>query len=377
MVYTVHETVAHLVIFVSGSVARKEHSEFTSNIDLIDVLPPGLYEATFERKSPDIANAELIGGDWVMRCEQRTLDDIRAMGGNSPEDERRFATAARVSEINLALYRTFLQPVVKSFVPEDAGRALREWHPIRIQYVMWVDGNPYMQQMGAKAIAVSQYRAPAASDNAFTAVQKNASQQIVDTLAAWGDAHDRFSEALFLAVYGSPLLQAAVGVDSKSTKPLRKAQKSVLHREFVEARLAELKSRIAQGGLTESVLRGLLYVGLSRGRVDERGAEALRRIRLTDEDKRLTLQQFKAIAREQFFLVLLYREETLAAIPDLLPEEDGRGRRAFDALLKILTASGELAGEAASRLRKVEQLFKTKGQTGSSNIDAVSLARAS
>ena len=36
-----------------------------------------------------------------MRCEARTLDDIRAMGGNSPEDERRFETAKRVSEINL------------------------------------------------------------------------------------------------------------------------------------------------------------------------------------------------------------------------------------------------------------------------------------
>ena len=40
-----------------------------------------------------------------MRCEARTLDDIRALGGNDAADERRFATAARVSEINLALYR--------------------------------------------------------------------------------------------------------------------------------------------------------------------------------------------------------------------------------------------------------------------------------
>jgi len=81
---------------------QEEHSEFSSNIDLIDVLPPGLYKATFEAKSADAANAELAGGKWIMRCEPRTLDDIRAMGGNAAEDERRFATAARVSEINLA-----------------------------------------------------------------------------------------------------------------------------------------------------------------------------------------------------------------------------------------------------------------------------------
>src|SRR5690348_925845 len=96
IVYTVHETVGHLGIFVSGGVAKKEHAEFSSNIDLIDVLPPGLYEATFEAKSADTAHANLAGGNWVMRCEQRSLDDLRAMGGNSLEDERRFATAKRV-----------------------------------------------------------------------------------------------------------------------------------------------------------------------------------------------------------------------------------------------------------------------------------------
>ena len=122
IVYTVHETVGHLGIFVSGGVAKKEHSEFSSNIDLIDVLPPGLYEATFEAKSADTANPELAGGKWIMRCERRTLDDIRAMGGNTDEDERRFATAARVSEINLTNYRNFVQPWIRAAVtPQLAG----------------------------------------------------------------------------------------------------------------------------------------------------------------------------------------------------------------------------------------------------------------
>ena len=115
IVYTIHETIGHLGIFVSASVARKEHGEFSSNIDLIDTLPPGLYEAVFDREGRRAAaNPELVTGNWVMRCEARTLDDIRALGGNDADDERRFATAARVSEINLALYRTFAQPVVRA-----------------------------------------------------------------------------------------------------------------------------------------------------------------------------------------------------------------------------------------------------------------------
>ena len=144
IVYTVHETVGHLGIFVSGGVAKKEHNEFSSNIDLIDMLPPGLYEATFERKSGDTGNPDLVSGEWVMRCEARTLDDIRAMGGNSPEDERRFATAARVSEINLSLYRAFMQPMVKAFVNPSTAEWLRRWHPVRMSYEAFTDANPVM-----------------------------------------------------------------------------------------------------------------------------------------------------------------------------------------------------------------------------------------
>ena len=37
------------------------------------------------------ASSALIGGDYLVRFEARTLDDIRALGGNSEEDERKFA----------------------------------------------------------------------------------------------------------------------------------------------------------------------------------------------------------------------------------------------------------------------------------------------
>src|ERR1700709_1406284 len=128
IVYTVHETVGHLGIFVSGGVAKKEHAEFSSNIDLIDVLPPGLYEATFEARGADTTNADLAVGQWGMRREERTLDDIRAMGGNSPEDERRFETAKRVSEMNLEAYRKYIQPWAKSMVTPQMVEWSRNLH---------------------------------------------------------------------------------------------------------------------------------------------------------------------------------------------------------------------------------------------------------
>ena len=154
IVYTIHETVGRLVIFVSGGVAKKERREFSSNIDLIDVLPPGLYEAKFQKKSESTASADLVTGDWVMSCEPRTLDDIRALGGHKPEDERMFATVAHVSEANLALYRTFFQPLVKAAITPAFAKSMRKMHPLRLQYEMLSDENPFAKMLADMAETV-------------------------------------------------------------------------------------------------------------------------------------------------------------------------------------------------------------------------------
>jgi pimeloyl-ACP methyl ester carboxylesterase len=358
IVYTVHETIGHLGIFVSGSVAKKEHAEFSSNIDLIDLLPPGLYEATFERKSGDTSRPDLLSGDWIMRCEQRTLDDIRAMGGNSPEDERRFATAARVSEINLSHYRAFAQPMIKAIFTPAFAEWLKRWSPDRLQYEMFSDANPLMKSVANAAEQIREHRKPVSKDNPFLALQEQVSEQIVQMLDDWRERTEKLSEATFLAVYGSPALQAAVGIDPNEVR-LRKPSKSLLHRELLNARIAELKSHIDKGGLQECVIRGLLYVGMARGKVDERGTHALRQVRLNEDAPRLTVAEFKAMAREQFFLLLLEPEGTLAAIPKMLPASVDERQKGLATIRKVLSASGEISGEAALRMKRVVTLFET------------------
>src|SRR5467141_4373093 len=197
IVYTIHESVGHLGIFVSGGVAKKQHGEFSSNIDLIDTLPPGLYEAVFESKTEDTANPDLATGEWVMRCEARTLDDIRALGGNDAADERRFATAARVSDINLALYRTFAQPMVRALVRSSLAEWMHRLHPVRLQYELFSNANPMMAPVAATAEQVRENRRPVAADNPFVAMQENASRQIVAALDAWRQASETFAERSF------------------------------------------------------------------------------------------------------------------------------------------------------------------------------------
>ena len=108
------------------------------------------------------------------------------------------------------------------------------------------------------------------------------------------------------------------------------APKSALHRELIQDRIAELKSRIRRGGIQECTIRGLIYVGLARGGVDERGVNALKQIRLSDEMPRLTLAEFKEMARDQFFMLLLNTEATLEAIPALLPADAALRQKAFE-----------------------------------------------
>ena len=366
IVYTIHDSIGHLRIFVSAGVARKQYDKFSSNIDLIDVLPPGLYEAVFEPKTEETASSDLVTGEWVMRCEERTLDDIRALGGNDAADERRFATAAKVSEINLALYRTFAQPLVRAAVPPGMGEAMRELHPLRVPYQLVSDANPLMAPVSAMAKQVRETRAPAAAGNPLVELQELASRQITAGLDAWRDMRDAMAEWTFMTVYGSPLLQAAVGIDPAGARRPRQAGTSALHRQLVDTRIAELKAKMPQGDLREAFVRTILYVLMPRGGVDEHGFDAIRRIRAANPDGKtlplpelttLTLAEFKALVREQFFMLLIDQPAAVAAIPGLLPKDTASRRAAFALLSQIVSASGEMTAESAGRLRDAAQWY--------------------
>jgi len=359
IVYSVHETAGHLGLFVSSSVARKEHGKFTSNIDLIDTLPPGLYEAVFEEKRADTANADLATRKWVMKCEARTLDDIRALGANSLADERRFATAARVSEINLALYRAFVRPLVRACVTSTAADWFQRVHPLRLQYEAFSDANPMMAPIAQAAGHVRENRKPLLTANPFLAMQEALSKQIVFLLDGWREMAETVAEQTFLAVYGQPALQAAVGIDPDGSARLRPVPTSPLHQELLKHKIAELKGRMSAGGLPEAVIRGLLYAGMTYGAVDERGFELMRRLRLAHGG--MPLADFKSLVRDQSNMLLIDQKAALDAIAGMLPPDFETRRKAFDLIKQILEVRGVRA-EENQKLRVVEALFLGSSQ---------------
>jgi hypothetical protein len=357
IVYTIHETVGHLGIFVSAGVARKEHGEFSSNIDLIDTLPPGLYEAVIQNKTADTANPDLAGGDWLMRCEARTLDDIRALGGNDAADNRCFEAAARVSEINRGLYRAFAQPFLRGLAGAPMADWLQQSHPLRLQYEWFTEANPLMAPLSQAAKWVSEHREQIAKDNPFIAMQRNMSEGIITALDTWRDTRDAWAEKMFFAIYGSPALQAALGIQADAGGSDQRAPRSALHRELVRSRIAELKSRIRAGGVREAVIRALLYVAGSRKAVDVRGFETIRRIRARKDIPALPLSDFKALVREQFYMLLIDEDASLSAIPSMLPADAETRRKALDLLKEVAGATGKLSTTDTERLERVAKLF--------------------
>ena len=184
---------------------------------------------------------------------------------------------------------------------------MRQLHPLRLQYEFFSNANPLMAPIAALAEQVRNNRRPAADRQS---VHRDAGEFVAANcrrtrrLARCCEA---FAERMFMATYGSPTLQAASALirqcdAAAATRP----PKARCITNSSTRRIAELKSHIDSGGLREAVIRALLFAGMGRAAVDERGFETVRRIRQAFSD--VPLAVFKATVREQFSMLLIDTE---------------------------------------------------------------------
>ena len=358
IVYCLHHSIGHLGIFVSGKVATKEHEEFAQSMDMIDLMPPGLYEAVITGIDESIENYELVQGGYLFSLETRTLDDIRRLGGNSPEDDRAFATVARLSEINQGLYSTMLRPAVRAVVTQTSAEAIRHSHPNRLRFEMFADSNPFMRPVAEWAEAVRKDRRAVSADNPFVAVERAVSGMIAGGLEIWGKARDDAAEVLFFNTYTSPFLQAMVGLRAEDASARRRIGRDVAHEAAAKEAAVHLERRIDQGGLIEAAVRALIYIRLPEGKVDERGFAALKQISAElPAANRVGLVRFKEIVKEQYLMLLLGAERAIAALPKMLPDDRREREEALALVKRVLASHGALADEGLRRLERVEALF--------------------
>ena len=352
IVYLLHHDIGHLGIFVSGRIAQREHSEIVQTLDVIETLPPGLWEMVIEDKRPGAPGGELVPGRYLVRFERRTLDDIRGLE-DTRDDERPFAAVARVSEITEGLYRTFASPWIRPWVTEDVADAIRRLHPNRLQHALFSDENPWMRPVKELAEAVRKQRRPVAEDNPFLAVERQIADQIVRGLDTYRDLRDRARERLFTAIYESPWLQAMVGLRSFSAARPPVRPRDEVFEALLAQKVAVLRAAMGEGGFREAAARMLLYAGADESRVDVRGFRMAERIR--DEHfagEPLPGQQRRELFRNQFFMLLLDEEKALATLPQLLKTEQER-TAALEAVTRVLSAKGELSAERRARLARL------------------------
>ncbi|MGH8151519.1 MAG: DUF3141 domain-containing protein [Rhodanobacteraceae bacterium] len=361
IVYATHESIGHLGIFVSGSIGRREHREFTANIDIIDLLPPGIFRAEVKDHPDGVPAGELMDKQYLMSIRGSGIDEIRGIVKPDQVSERRFAAEARVSDINLALYRNLWQPWVRALSTPSSAHWLEVFQPVRFGFEWWSDRHPLAPLVRDAATRVREHRVQLAPDNPFLQMQTQFSNTIVDVLNTYRDARDGAAAWWFNALYGSPWMRALAGQglsDDARARP-HPGESPEAH-AYMQHELAQLDASVDEGGFHEALVRSLFYLIHARGEANGRDFRHIWRIvRVRLGDVVADESAFRRLARRQTLLVQRRPEAAIAAIPKLLvdvPAETIRG--GITATEELATCCGGLSDEEKQRQRQVVALFE-------------------
>jgi hypothetical protein len=200
----------------------------------------------------------------------------------------------------------------------------------------------------------------------FSAAERTMAASISATLTAIGAARDAMTEQVFHLTYGSPFLQALVGIDSSGAEHERRPEREALREQAKAKKREELEASFEIGGVIEAALRSLAYIRMGEGSVDERGYAMVKQLHEAQPTSRLrTLEELKAIVRDQYLLLRLDEERAVAAIPKLLPRDRDECDRTLRAIQRIASSRGNPSDEGKKRMAKIEKLFGTKAAPAS------------
>ena len=310
----IHEDVGHLGIFVSGTVAKKEHTQIVSVLKYIQALPPGLYGMEIDERIGADGNVE-----YDVTLRERKLEDLKRLQKFDRVDEKPFEAVAALSELNERAYELLVRPLVREAMPEWLGKVLREWHPLRVQRWWFSDRNPLLAGLPAMAAAARTYRRPRSADNLGRRAELLASEYVNAALDLYRDLRDAASEAAFFEVYGNLLSLSMAD------------QRAVIRRQTpFDARalpaVRQVLDEIDQGGLPEAIIRtGILVVKAGGGKRRLAQMEHTRALlqptgvlRDIDED------HFRRLLHEETLVVEFEPKLAKASLPKLIHNASDR-----------------------------------------------------
>jgi len=212
-----------------------------------------------------------------------------------------------------------MQPLVRALANQPTADLVQALNPLRLSYTMF--SNPWMKGVQTLAANVSAARQPVAADNRFLALQTRISEQISAGLDKYRDERDQIEEQMFFRFYGSPFVQALLGLNERSevrTLPGIPVEELAARQARSDTYAAKLQS----GGFDEALSRAVLYVAAGERMIDQRCALALNVARKTL--MHLSLAEFKALLRDQSFVLQLERERAVEALAVMVPQAQAR-----------------------------------------------------
>jgi hypothetical protein len=249
-----HEDIGHLGIFVSGQVAKKEHTQIVEVLNYIQELPPGLYGMRIEEHPQKDGSVT-----YDVTLKERALEDLRQLQKYDRVDEKPFEAVAAVSELLERAYSLLARPFVRAMVPEWSANLLREMHPLRVQHWAISDRNPWLWPLKSLAAATKERRKPRAKDNDAVRYEQLQSQMVSAALDLYRDLRDARTEAAFFQVYGNMFsLQMAderaeskrkTRFDPRALPAVREVLDTIEHGNAVDglARIAMLVTKAGAG----------------------------------------------------------------------------------------------------------------------------------
>ncbi|MFD2250059.1 pimeloyl-ACP methyl ester carboxylesterase [Pseudochelatococcus lubricantis] len=348
IIYMVHEKVGHLGIFVSSSIAKREHTEVASTMKTIEALAPGLYEMKIEDIIGEGENQQ-----FSVSFAERKMSDLPG-ANEGRRDEVPFAAVARISELQADFYDIALRPVVQSGVTQATAELARTLHPLRLQRSLLSSRNPLLQPIELLADMVGDNRTAAGDDNLFVRTEHwlaNAFEQSVDIAR---DLRNAWCETLFFSIYATPYMRwfgrrYEFGRTRKSKEEL-----------FALPEVQSALSHIGSGGYVEAVIRMLILLADSRGNVRrDRLERSTHLLNKTEPFSHLAPVERARVIHEQSLTAQFAREEALERLPDLLHTEEER-EQAMEAVQFVLGPLSDASPNVAATFHAFRRVLGLK-----------------
>ncbi|WP_232796461.1 DUF3141 domain-containing protein [Roseovarius salinarum] len=345
ILYMVHEKVGHLGIFVSSSVARREHSQMASTLKTIQALAPGLYEMQIEDHAG--AGREMT---FTVSFARRRMRDLKAVIG-ARRDETAFAGVARASEATAEAYETGPGPMLRSLVPPQAGDALRALHPLRGPRAA-TSAVPWAAGLGTLAELARAHRAPAAPGNPFVRAERHWADIIEAGWDALRDMRTAATEIAFLGLWANPLAVWYGAPHARARARLAPDDLGTLPE--VQRALA----RTTLGGEAEAIVRMLILLADSRSDVRRDRLERSNEVLVTHVPFRdMDIEARAAMIHEQGLIAHFDPQGALDSLPRLIRTDAGR-RHAVETVEYVLGDRDDMQQATRDLLDRMHRLLR-------------------